>query len=371
MKLLPFSISARHLLGTAVVGALLSGTSLFAQTTYTMVDLTPTTTGSANAASGGQAAGYTSSTPGAFSGHATLWTGDGAVDLHPSVLGAGGISTVNGFAGDLQVGYGSGPTTGNRIAPLALRDTAASGTLLTIPFVNAGGQATATDGSQIVGYAVGLNRDGTTLGSNHGLVWNATTGAAVDLGTDIYLRGVGGGVQVGTDKNGTAAFWRGTNKGTSLHPKTAVVSVANATDGVRQAGYAGFDIRVRVEAVGGQKDKRYNYAYVWTGTATSGLNIHAYVSSADGSFFDSSYALSMAGQWIAGYATLSTGISRTTGLARAIVWNGTYQATDLHAFTPAGSISSVAYAVDSDGDVAGVVTKADGTRHAVLWVPNP
>lgn len=363
----------RALWASSLLLAFTVASPLLAQTTYTAVDLTPAGSGVASATSAGQAAGLTGATPNAFTGRATLWTGNGAVDLHPDFLTGptASSSAVNGFSGNLQVGYGSGATTSNRYAPIAWRDTAASARLLTIPFTNAGGQATATDGKQIVGYALGLNRDGTTLGAYHGLIWDATTGFPTDIGTDINLRGVGGGIQVGTDKNGTASLWRGTKTGTSLHPKNAVVSIASATDGVRQVGYAGFDIRVRVEAVGGKKDKRYNYAHVWTGTAASAVNIHPYASSFDGSALDSSYATSVSGPWIAGYATLSTGLTNSIGLARAIVWDGSFQATDLHAFVPADFTASVAYGVDAEGNVVGTMTKADGTRHAVMWIPNP
>ena len=178
-------------------------------------------------------------------------------------------------------------------------------------------------------------------------------------------------MQVGVlTKNGYAALWRGTNKATSLHPKNAVVSYAGGTDGVRQVGYAGFDIRVRVEAANGNKDKRFNYAHVWTGTAASAVNIHPYSSNADGALLESSYAMKVKGSSIVGYATVATGTT-TIGLARAIVWDASYQATDLQAFVPAGFVSSVAYNVDESGNVVGVMTRADGSRHAVMWVPNP
>lgn len=128
---------------------------------------------------------------------------------------------------------------------------------------------------------------------------------------------------------------------------------------------------VRVEAVNGNKDKRYNYAHVWTGTAASALNIHPYASNADGKALDHSYALKVKGQYIVGYANVSTGTTNSIGAARAIVWDSNYQATDLQAFVPTCFVTSVAYGVDESGNVAGVMVKADGTRHAVLWVPNP
>lgn len=363
---------------SATLLAILSATlftlsSASAQTSYTVIDLTPTASGSAQTASGGQAAGFTGSVPNAFSGKATLWTGDGAVDLHPAFLdGAGARSQVNGFAGNLQVGVGAGTSTSNRNVPIAWSDTAASATLLSIPFVNAGGQANATDGLQIVGSAIGYDRDGTTLSSAHGLIWNVATGGVVDVGADATLNDVDGGVQVGTITKtiANAALWRGTNKATSLHPKGAAVSSANGTDGVRQVGYAGFDIRVRQEAAKGNKNKRFTYAYVWTGNAASGLNIHPYVSNADGALLEFSYALKVKGPYIVGYATVPARTG-TPAYNRAIVWDANYQATDLNAFLPAGFIGSIAYGVDESGYVAGVMTKADGTRHAVVWVPNP
>lgn len=343
-----------------------------AQVSYTAVDLTPTASGSAQTASGGKAAGYTGSTPNAYSGRATLWTGNGAIDLHPAFLdGAGARSQVNGFAGNLQVGIGAGTSTGNRNVPIAWSDTAASATLLSIPFANAGGQANATDGIQIVGYGIPLLRDGTTIGAAHGLIWNVATGAVTDLG-EANVLDVAGGVQVGAVSKGVsnAALWRGTKNYTLLQPKNAVLSIANGTDGVRQVGYAGFDIRVRVEAANGNKDKRFNYAHVWTGTAASALNIHPYASTADGKLLEHSYAMKVNGQSIVGYATVVTG-TNSTGSSRALVWDSNYLATDLHAFVPAEFVSSVAYGVDESGNIAGVMTKADGTRHAVLWMPNP
>lgn len=354
------------------IAANFSAAPLAAQTSYTAVDLTPTGSGVAYAASAGLAAGYTGASPTAFAGHATLWTGDGATDLHPAFLtGASARSVVNGFCGSFQVGTGAGTSTGNRNAAIVWSNTAASATFLSIPFASASSQANATDGVQIVGSAINFARDGTTLGTNHGLIWNVASGAVVDVG-DATILDVAGGQQVGSVPKSlpNAALWFGTKAVTILHPKNAVMSVANGTDGVRQVGYAGYDVRVRVEAVGGNKDKRFNYAHVWTGSAASLINIHPYASSADGAAFEHSYANKVAGSWIVGYATdlAKTG---TPAYNRAIVWDSSFQATDLNAFLPAGFIGSIAYAVDTDGNVAGVMTKADGTRHAVLWIPTP
>ncbi len=358
---------------TSLFTAALFASSAAAQQTYTAIDLTPGASGAATSIGTSGVGGYTGTVPAAFTGQATLWTAGGAVNLHPAFLdGASARSTVAGIAGGLQVGSGAGVSTGGRNVPLAWTGSAASATVLNIPIPNAGGQATATDGAQIVGSALGLDRDGTTLGTQHAMVWDVATGAAVDLGDTAVLFGVGAGQQVGwvAKGNANAAVWRGTKSYTLLHPKGAVLSVANATDGRRQVGYAGFDVRVRQEAAKGNKDKRFSWAHVWTGTASSAVNIHPYASDADGAALEHSYALAVAGGWIAGYATdpAKTG---TPAYNRAVVWDATSQATDLNATLPAGFIGSQAYAVDPAGNVAGVMTKADGTRHAVLWVPNP
>ena len=347
--------------------------STMAQTSYTAIDLTAPGTGWGMAIDDGIAGGFVTSTPNSTVGKAALWTGDGVVNLHPSFLdGAAARSQVMGIFGNLQVGYGAGLSTSSRSVPLTWRDTAESASVLTIPFTNFGGQANATDGVQVVGSAIGLNRDGTAIGSTHALVWTLATGQVVDLGTDANAFDVAAGQQVGfvLKSQANAALWRGTKAYTLLHPKNAVISTATATDGVHQVGNAGFDIRVRVEAAKGNKNKRFTYAYNWSGTSASGVNIHPYISTRDNTLFEGSYALDISGPHIAGYATVAAAIG-TPAFQRAVVWNANFEATDLSAYIPAEFIGSVAYSVDSSGNVVGSMTKADGTRHAVVWVPSP
>ncbi|MBL9114705.1 MAG: hypothetical protein JNJ83_06820 [Verrucomicrobiaceae bacterium] len=367
-------------LNTVLTGALRLGALTLAltgtaksQSSYTAIDLSAPGSGSAMAIDDGIAGGFISSVPNATTGKAVLWTGDGVVSLHPTFLdGPTARSQVMGIFGNLQVGYGAGLTTSSRSVPLIWRDSAESAAVLNIPFTNFGGQANATDGAQVVGSAIGLNRDGTAIGSTHAMVWTLATGQAVDLGTDANAFDVAAGQQVGFVLKGqaNAVLWRGSKAYTLLHPKGAVISTASATDGVRQVGNAGFDIRVRVEAVKGNKNKRFTYAYVWSGTSASGLNIHPYISTRDNTLFEGSYALDVAGSHIVGYATVPSAVG-TPGYQRAVVWNASLEATDLSAFIPTQFIGSVAYGVDASGNIAGVMTKADGTRHAVIWVPNP
>lgn len=350
---------------------------------YTLIDLTPAAGNAvATEISGGIAAGYASTGIFGTAYRATLWDGVSSLDLHPSALvddsatGAVGRSFIQGGAVGVQVGWVSGVVTAGRSAPVVWRGTAESAAFLSIPFVNFGGQAHATDGSQIVGYATGQDRDGTTIGVAQAMVWDAATGTGVSLGDGgnaSIAYGVGGGVQVGYVNKGqaVAVLWRGTRQSqVSLHPRNAVVSVANATDGARQVGYAGFDIRVRQEAAKGNKDKRFTYAHVWTGTAASALNIHPYpLNNLPGINLTQSYALGINGAWIVGYAGDETKFG-TPAYSHAIVWNGNFESIDLNEFLPAGFVGAQAVSVDADGNVSGFIAKADGTRHAAVWLRN-
>ncbi len=364
-----------------LVSALLLGAlpSSFAQS-YTLIDLSPDAgNGVATTLSGGVAAGYVASGIYGTLARATVWTDTATVDLHPAGLdnpttGAPGRSYILGSSGSLQVGSASGVSTANRLTPMFWRGTVDGAAFLPIPFTNFGGQAQATDGRQIVGYGIGLDRDGTTQGPAHAVVWDVATGVATDLGGDgngAIAYGVGGGAQVGVVNKGiaNAALWRGSrNSLVLLHPKNAVVSVANGTDGVRQVGYAGYDIRVRQEAAKGNKDQRFNYAFVWSGTAASGINIHPYpVNGQLGVNLTQSYALGVNGGWIVGYAGDPTK-SGTPAYSHAIVWAADLSSYDLNAHLPVGFVGAQAVAVDAEGNVSGFIAKADGTRHAAVWV---
>jgi hypothetical protein len=358
--------------------ALLAAGAASAQT-YTAVDLTPDAVyATANAISTEGAAGSVAGNLYGV-GRATFWDGHGQVDLHPAFVdgATAGVSTVQGLGGNLRVGWAaSGPGSVNRPVPLVWQGAAASVSTLPIPFANAGGRALATDGSQIVGFGIPLAKDGTTTGAGHVLLWDVANGTVTDFGDGgggAFAAGVGGGQQVGHVMKGAAnaALWRGSARSlVILHPKNAVVSQASGTDGVRQVGHAGYDVRIRREAVNGNKDQRFNYAFVWSGTAASGLNIHPYPANAlAGVNLTQSYALAVNGPWIAGYAGDQAKFA-TPAYNHAIVWDVNYQATDLNAFLPSGFVGAQATSVDAAGNVAGFMSKADGTRHAVVWLLN-
>ena len=355
-----------------MVAALAAGAPARAQTSYTAIDLTPNAGWAFAKGADGVVSGYAGANSSAT--HAMLWGADGALDVHPAFVtdlatGTGGRSVINGAGGGLQVGSAAGPGSANRLVPTVWSGDAASATALPIPFVNNGGEALATDGVQVAGWSTALDRDGTTFGPTHAMVWNAATGTAIDLGdggNGARAHGVARGQQVGyvVKSLAIAAVWSSSAKSlVTMNPNGAVTSVANATDGVRQVGYAGYDIRVRVEAVKGNKTQRFTYATLWNGTAASAVNIHP--APLNGVVpFTNSYALDMSPTQIAGYAVAAGNVTH------AIVWNADLSSIDLNAFLPAGFTAAQAYGVDANGVVAGVMVDAAGHRHAVAWVPN-
>lgn len=366
---------------TRLIASLLVASTLVTQhvqaQTYTAVELTPSSVVSlANTIAGGVAGGSSiyAVSPVAQRAHATLWSNLGQSDLNPAFLednlnGIYGTSTVLSSTDTLQVGWGYGPTLQNRYAPVAWNSTANTARMLGIPFTNAGGQALATDGKQIVGYGTSLNKDGTTIGATHAVVWDAATEQPVDLGdggNGAQALGVGGGQQVGYIIKATqnAALWTGSAKSlVVLHPQNAQASALSGTDGVHQVGWSNYSIRVRNEAANGNKTKTFAYATVWTGTAASAATIHPYP-------FTHSYAKEINGPWIVGYATeeFNTG---TPSINHAIAWDSAYQATDLNSFLPTQFVGAQALSVDNQGNIAGVAFTSDGFRHAVIWIINP
>jgi hypothetical protein len=348
--------------------ALLCAASAFAtQPNYTLIDLTATGSyGDAYAASGGAAAGTISTSANFLDPtRAALWAGNTMIDLHPALLGTSpdAKSAVQGFAGTLQVGWGLGPNTGMLSAPIAWRGTPQSASLLAVPFATYGAQALATDGVQIVGFAGELREGG---GPYHALVWDANTGAVADLGAGAEALSVAHGQQAGysTRSSGpVATIWAGTSASKIvLHPNNdAVTSQLLATNGLRQVGFCGFDIRVVDEGAHGNHTKRINNAFIWDATAASARSIHPPA-------FLQSYATGINGSSIVGYAYDDYGLG-AVATYHAILWNSTLQPIDLNGFLPDGFTGAMANSIDAEGVIAGTIFTAEGLRHAALWIP--
>ncbi|MBB6048269.1 hypothetical protein [Armatimonas rosea] len=343
-----------------------------AQTAYQAIDLTPSGgTAAANGIFAGQAAGSLTS---AGSSHAALFSQDGTtLDLHPSFLNTAtvvGRSTLLAQAEGYQVGSGTGTATNNRLAALCWTGTAESASVLFVPFDHYGAQANAVGGGQIVGQAQSITtkREVISYGPQHALLWDAASGAVTDLhpgGNGTVALGVGGGKQVGYEikSEASAVVWSGSARSmVSLHPAPYDASVASATDGLSQVGYAGVDVQIYVEKRG--RRVRFNYAMLWSGTATSFQTL-------DSSSFRDTYATGVSGSVICG--TGAIGIPTGTITSRhAIAWTGaSHTLTDLHRLLPAGFASSTATGVDAQGNISGTATLPTGERHAIVWVPVP
>jgi hypothetical protein len=260
-----------------------------------------------------------------------------------------------------------------------------------------------------LGFGVAFAADATSQGGrlgSHAALWHGSAGSVIDLHagsgySTSEVHGVGGGQQVGsatptTGGNTHAALWSGASDTfVDLHPTGGAYSSSDARgiSGVRQVGYG--------RIAGSTRD----HALLWTGSPDSATDLNP-------PGFESSTALAIAGDVTVGDGTLVGGpthallwsgpINRVSdlnptwatasslfgtngaqhvgsvapigALPHAAVWFGSTpaDAIDLHAFLPPEYTVSLAYAVDTNGDVVGFAS-AGGLPHAFLWtsVPEP
>jgi hypothetical protein len=355
------STRARRLIQSFLIGscAVLCATAAFgAQRNYLVIDL---------AAPSGGATSNPASVLDAM--RATLWTGIAPINLHPTwLLGSReSKSAIQGSVSNLQVGWGMGLNTRMQLAPIAWHGTAQSAAFLAVPFTTYGAQALGTDGVQIVGFATA--HDGHKGSLDHALIWNATNGMAIDLGSGgngAQALCVARGQQAGftTRRSGrVATIWSGTTESKIvLHPNNhAITSEIMATNGLRQVGFCGFDVQTVDGTTNQRATKRINRAYVWDATAASARSIHP-----DG--FTQSVATGISGSSIVGRA-YNGYESENLATYHAILWNSKLQAIDLNAFLPDGFIGAMANSIDAKGTITGNIFTEDGTRHAALWIP--
>jgi hypothetical protein len=333
--------------------AVLCATAVFgAQANYVVIDLTATSGGVAGEAS-----------------NATWWTGIAPIDLHPTwLLGAAeSKSAVQGFAGNLQVGWGMGLNTRMQSAPIVWHGTARSAAFLAVPFTSYGAQALATDGVQIVGFAKA--RNGRNGGLDHALIWNAINGTVVDLGSGengaqalCVARGQQAGFTIRTSEP-VATIWAGSAATRIiLHPAHgAITSQILSTTGLRQVGFCGFDVQTADEVTHQRTSKRINKAYVWDATVGSARSIHP-------SRFTQSFATGINGSSIVGCA-YDGDKPDNVATWHAILWNSKLEAIDLNAFLPDGLTGAMANSVDAKGNITGSIFTEDGTKHTALWIP--
>jgi hypothetical protein len=208
-------------------------------------------------------------------------------------------------------------------------------------------QASSISGSQKAGYGVSA-----ADGSIHALLWNDTTPIAVDLGYG-KVTDTDGARQVGNSGD-YACLWSGTaTSKVNLHPAEFTSTVANGISGDYQVG-AGTSPTL---TNGSQ------HALLWNNTAESYVDLNP-----DG--YDSSYASGIYGSLQVGYGSGTA----TGGNSHALLWNGSKDgAVDLHQLLPAGFNRSYSCGIDANGNVVGYASDALGKNHAILWqvVPEP
>ncbi len=335
--------------------------SAFAQS-YTVREVTAG--GFINGTSGNLIGGYQGSPT-----HAKLWSGNRPIDIHPSGFA---YSAIVAMSGGYAAGYADRSAVVWQLDPDKSTATAARGTavkttavahVLPVPFAFYSARVNSTDGVEAGGQAY-EGDDERGIGNVHAILWNLQSGTAIDLDTNAIVSGVGGGQQAGYKfgSNGaTAGFWQGTsNSYVDLDPNTTDVSAATATDGTTQVGYVGLDVRVRHE--GKPHDIRFFSAVYWNGDASTMQYLP--------SNYRHSFALTIAGDTIAGYGNTTDVIGHPI-YSRAEAWVGAIrQNIDLHALLPANMISSRATSVDAFGNIVGYSVDTAGVVHSYIWTRN-
>jgi hypothetical protein len=222
--------------------------------------------------------------------HAMLWSGSAAsfVDLHP----ASGYTTSGayGVGGTQQAGFGK--TTSNR--EHAMVWTGGADSFIDLHPASGFTQSIAygTSGTQQVGSGT------TTGGAQHALLWSDSASSVIDLHPSAFTAtqafAASGAQQVGAGRGPTtglglhALLWNGSaDSYVDLHPGGRFTSsVALGTDGEHQVGYVGSGV-----------------AWVWSGSAESGINLHALLPIG----YSFSIATSVSGNTVYGYGMGPTG----------------------------------------------------------------
>jgi hypothetical protein len=299
--------------------------------------------------------------------HAVLWTGtpESIIDLHPS-----------GYALSSAIGQ-SGNTIVGKIMPKGTsiyRLQAATWDATTYKVTNChpdgydNSMMNGISDNVIVGSA---SPTGSTSFDNlHAVIWNGISRKVRDIHPEGYVSsnafGVLGDIIVGyatpKDSSAHAALWHNsTGQFTDLHPAKYYESRIQGTTSAMQFGHAD------------------NHAMVWYGSASSAVDIHP-------SGYKASHIYSAAGNIQVGEAMASLTPSPISyaPISHAMLWQGNAEsAIDLHNTTlslkqsgvPLKIVSSSAYSVDSNGNIAGEISveKPDGIgtlSYAVLWKKN-
>lgn len=328
------------------------------------------------------------------------------VDLYTLRVPAGTVAPslkVGGAAGGQTIGNVSDPTY---VYNRAFAWNAAGAPTPLTPTTFAWADVFATSGSQQVG-----DGDPTGAGYQHALLWNGSANSFVDLNPPGMLtssaQGLSGSQQVGQAASLSAGYhavlWNGTaNSTVDLTPTDLsglVSSLASGTDGIHQVGEGIVRFFPTIIA----------HALLWSGSGNTAIDLHpgGYDSShasavrgnqqvGQGEIYDSmgghtehallwrgssSSVVDLTPSWSSNSAALDTNGTQQVGAAasglfspaHAIVWTGSANsAFDLQSLLPTSFTKSVAYSIDSAGNIYGVAYDQSDNVHAIEWVvPEP
>jgi len=299
--------------------------------------------------------------------HAALWTQNGArtIDLNPRGYF---FSALTGMTANIQVGFGypTQPAYKQQVHALVWLGSARSMIDLNQPRFF-GSVANGVDGFRIVGTAyvraTSLTRNPAV--SSHAIMWMGMDPnlelptRVIDLNPPGYVASeafvVANGYEAGyafkTSTSQHAYLWKGASTtGTDYHPAGYFNSYIVGLNGTQAVGAA-------AETKNGGA-----HAYLWNLQSTVfGVDLH-------GSGFVETVAAAVSGGKQVGWGELPAvnGVSSY----HALLWSGTATSClDLHAFLPRQFISSKAVAIASDGSIVGVAIDNKNVEHAVLWMP--
>jgi hypothetical protein len=301
-------------------------------------------------AAGGQVAGYGYVSSGSTLTHAEVWTKSSYADLNPNGFLA---SFASGTDGTHQVGAGGI----NSYHALLWNGSAA-----TYVDLNPSGFTTSyaygVSGTQQVGRGIVPN------GNNyyHALLWAGSAASYMDLNPSGFTESaafatngaqeVGDGYGSATGNNEHALLWNGSAASAlDLNPSGFTVSYAYGTSGVQQVGYGYISTPTG----------NFNHALLWGGSANS------YVDLQPTAFTESfAYGTSGAQQVGDGYGSI------TGQKEHALLWNGSSASyVDLGAVLPATFSGSYAYSITGN-TVYGYAQDSSGYYHAIAWsIPEP
>jgi hypothetical protein len=303
--------------------------------------------------------------------HAALWRGtpNSVVDMHPTGYDS---SNISGISGNTQVGSVSPKNSQPHAAlwrgtPDSVVDMHPTG--YDSSYVSGISGNTQAGVAIVHSYADGVGN------YPHGVIWRGNANNFMDIHPDGYsesvINGISRDMEVGAGRPNKdepdytsvlpsyhALLWKGATKEVvDLNPAGYASSEAIAVSGDTQVGGAWTKVASLYHAI------------LWKGSAENAVDLHP-------AGYRFSQATGVSNDIQVGRVSLN---QPNDSLTHAMLWRGTAEsAIDLHSTTlglmlngvPINPVSSSASAVDSDGNIVGVVIDKDNNPYAVMWQKN-